>query len=220
MSDNVILTFGMGGWYPRGVKRMETKLATYLQNWDFKGWINEYPPGSPTHQENPYAFKAYAFKWAVDNGYKRALWLDSSVVPNKNPEPLFKKISENGYLILLNGWTNAVWSTETQLKYYGFTREQAKNVPHPIGGIIGMDFTNPIGKNMYDKFIQAADAGIFRGSWTNKKHEVSEDPTVLGSRHDQTCLGFIAYELGLEYSVHLAAYQNHGDFYFYILEAK
>lgn len=196
---------------------MRDRLASFQQSWDFQGWINQLPPNSPTHKEVPYAFKAYAFKWALEQGYKRALWLDSSVFPNKNPELMFDKIKDTGYLVLLNGWDNAVWSTDDQLKYYGFTREQAKAVKHPMATIMGMDFTNPIGRKIYDKFLQAAVDKMFCGPWGNRNGEVSRDRNVLGSRHDQTCLGFIAHELGLEYSIHLASYKAEGDFQFYVI---
>lgn len=217
MKENVIITFGQGGWYPKGVDRMREKLSKFPQNWDFQGWKNQLPPGSPPHSEIPYGFKAYALKWAFDKGYKRALWMDTSVIPNKNPEAKFKQIKDTGYLVLRNGWSNAVWSTDAQLKYYGFTRDEAEKVKHPMATIMGMDFTHPLGKKLYDMFLQAAKDKMFCGPWWNKNYEVSRDPRVLGSRHDQTCLGFIAYKLGLEHTEHQASYKPEGDFFFYVV---
>ena len=196
MRETVILSCGVGSWYPNGVVRLQNTLSKY-QDFDFHGWKGAFPPGSPTHNEVPYAFKAYGLKWAREQGYKRALWLDSSVYVHSDPSPVLKIIENGGYFLLLNGWNQAAWSTDAQLEYYGYTRDEAEKMQHPVGGLIGINFEHEKGKALFDMFIKAAEDKMFVGPWWNKNHEVSTDQRVLGSRHDQTCLGFITQKLEL-----------------------
>lgn len=216
MRETVILSFGAGSWYPQGVTRLQSLLGKY-QGFDFHGWKGSYPPGSPPHKEVPYGFKAYGLKWAQQQGYKRALWLDSSVYPHKDPTPVLNLIRDRGYFLLLNGWNQAAWSTDAQLKYYGYTRDEAEKMPHPVGGLIGVNFQHETGKALFDMYFKAAQDKMFVGPWWNKNHEVSKDPRVLGSRHDQACLGFIAQKLDLKLmSGNFIDYSEKKDTFFYV----
>jgi len=75
---NVILNVASGRWFPVAQDRLIASLAHVCEPSDTCIWRNSYPPGSPTHEENPYVFKIHAFRQAIRLGYSRALWLDSS----------------------------------------------------------------------------------------------------------------------------------------------
>jgi hypothetical protein len=209
MANNVIVSCGVGGWYPRGLDRLGSTLQKF-SGFDVKLFKN-YPEHCPDHHIQPYAFKAYTMQWAANQGYENALWLDAAVMANKDPNVLFDIINEKGYLILLNGWNQANWSTDAQLAYFGYTRDEAEKMPHPMACVFGISFKHDIGKEFLKLYKQAADDGIFKGSWTNTYGEVSKDMRVLGSRHDQTCIGFIAQKLKLEYTTNIVAYRGDLD---------
>lgn len=220
MHENIILSCGVGYWYPNGVNRLKNIVAQY-KGIDFKGWTEDFPPGSPSHKEVPYAFKTWALNWAKESGYKKALWLDSSIYPGKDPNQIFDIINTRGYFLSMNGWNQANWSTNEQLKYYGVTRDEAENMSHPVGGIVGINFEHKTGIQLFEHYLQAAIDKMFIGPWTNNNKEVSKDQRVLGSRHDQTCLGFISNKLNLELFVgNYLSYQADAEgFYFYAIPA-
>ncbi len=206
MSRRVVLTVATDKYCPFS-NRMGRVLSRY-SGFDFKAWNNALPPGSPGHKAHPYAFKAHAFKWAKEQGYDSALWLDSAVWPSKDPTPVFDEIENTGYWVCLNGWSQAVWSTDEQLKYFGVTREEAFSMQHAMACIIGFSFNSSIGNTAFELYLKAAKDGMFRGPWSNVNNEVSRDSRVLGSRHDQTCLGFIANKLSLKYMTNCVEYAN------------
>lgn len=206
MQSKLITSCGVGGWHPKGLLRMKSSLLKY-KGFDIKFWSDSFPPGSPTHQENPYAFKAWTMKWARDNGYKTVLWLDAAVWANKDPSPVFEHVERNGYLLLKNGdWNQGNWSTDKQLEYYNIDREIAFGIQHPMACMFGLSFDHDIGNEILDRYLKASQDGIFIGPWWNKEKEVSDDERVIGSRHDQTCLGYIAYDLKLSYDDDIVAY--------------
>jgi hypothetical protein len=206
ISKRLITSYGVGSWHPDGLLRMKKTLEKY-SGFDIKLWSDDYLPGSPTHQDNPYAFKTWTLKWAKEAGYKTVLWLDAAVWANKDPVSVFEHVEKNGYLLLKNGdWNQGVWSTERQLEYYKQTREQAFQIQHPMACMFGISFDHEIGNEIFNRYLQAAIDGVFIGPWWNHEHEVSDDERVLGSRHDQTCLGYIAYDLNLSYDDNIVAY--------------
>lgn len=208
MNKRVVLTFANSSLYIHCARRMKGVLSRY-SGYDVKHWINTLPPGSPTHKEQPYAFKAYAFKWARDNGYTSALWLDSAVWPSDDVSTVFEEIEKEGHWICLNGgWSQGVWSTDEQLDYFNVTREQAFNMQHPMACVIGFSFDHEVGGKAFDMYLKAAQDGMFNGPWKNINSEVSTDERVLGSRHDQTCLGFIVNKLGIKYRGEVVEYAN------------
>jgi hypothetical protein len=79
---------------------------------------------------------------------------------------------------------------------------------HAMACIIGISFRSEVCNNIYIEYLKAAKDGMFKGSWSNENQEVSTDNRVLGSRHDQTCLGFIANKLSLNYRIDNCEYAH------------
>lgn len=80
-------------------------LIEALKEVGFQGWVyyrlGGYP--QPTHTELvyagvPYAFKLFMLEEARNLGFRYLLWLDSSLFPLKNPQPLFEVIRQKGVL--------------------------------------------------------------------------------------------------------------------------
>lgn len=162
-------------------------------NWrDHLFFRTELPEGVPTHTEKPYAFKYYAINELRKAGHKNVLWVDSSIWAQHNPEPIFKLIQTDGYFLLNGGWSNGQWSSDKQLQAFNYTREEAFLIKHCIGGFFGLNFATETGNKILDEMMENID--LFPGAWDNKKKEISQDERVLGTRHDQTVLSFIAHK--------------------------
>ncbi len=198
MNDTVIISVGCGCWYPQGVVRLQASLDKVGYRGHVKIWANEFPPGSPTHHEIPYAFKAYALRWARRNGYRTAIWLDSSVWAQHNIDPIIDHIEDNGYIVFRNNpeWNTGQWATDSQLEAYGVTRDESFMIPHSNACSFGIRFDSDQGQQIYNEYL--ANTNLFYGSWTNEENQVSKDPRVLGSRHDQTVLSLIVWANGME----------------------
>lgn len=194
---NCIVNISVGGWYPKGAQRLKKSLDRVGFSGSFISWT-EYPPGVPSHQEKPYAFKCHAFKWALEQGYDNALWLDASAWANHSLQPVFDKIEQDGYFVLLNGWSSGHWCSDQQLAAFNLTREEAFNVPHPMGFMIGINFQSSEGMSLYRDYFDHQH--LFPGPWNNNDKSVSQDPRVLGTRHDQSILGLVIHRHKLKYT--------------------
>lgn len=163
-------------------------------------WTNEYPPGSPTHQQVPYAFKVHAFYEAMSRGYDRAIWLDSSTWLLK-PLP-WAQLGTKGYLLgEEHGWTVGHWCSPEARALLEATDEDLA-APLMEGKIIGLDFTNDKALAFLALWRHAAEIGAFNGSWSNH-------------RHDITCGGVIAHRLGMDLTANTVtpAPHDHSDAY-------
>lgn len=169
--------------YVYGKKRLRESLQEHY-NGDVYMYDNEYEVESPTHQENPYAFKIYAIEKMRQMGYKQVLWLDASVYAVKNVQPLFDWIKEKGFFMEAAGHWTGTWCNDETLAYFGITRDEAMQMPMFSAGFTGLDFENPIAVEFFEKWKASMNAGCFRGNWTNH-------------RHDMTCASIIANQMGL-----------------------
>ncbi len=97
--DCIVLFSSYDRVYPKYVK----SLIKALEEVGFKGNVyyrlGGYP--NPTKKEIlyagvPYAFKMFMLEEARNLGFRYLLWLDASVFPLKNPQPLFDLIRQKG----------------------------------------------------------------------------------------------------------------------------
>lgn len=156
---------------------------------------------SPLHKDNPYAFKIYAISSLREMGYDQILWLDASVFPVKNVEPVFDWLTEKGIFLEEAGHYAGTWSPQYVLDYFGITKEQAMQMPMFAAGYCGFDFRNPISIEFFAEWKESMLNGMFKGGW---------DVT----RHDMTCGSIIANKQGL-----LPLFSSGGQFFAYIGES-
>ena len=139
----VIISCGVGGWYAAGIDRMERSLIYHGYGGDMLFWRDEYPEGCPPHNENPYAFKIYAFREAFKRGYKIVVWLDCSFWAIKNPMPILDIINEHGLFAFRSGYNCAETCPDNLLYDVGITRDVAEQIPETATGIVGINIDNP-----------------------------------------------------------------------------
>jgi hypothetical protein len=212
--DKCIVNFGSGSFSVGQERLKRTFRAEGGYEGDFLCFTNEIElDGCPSHSQVPYAFKAYAMKRAQAMGYKKIMWIDSSVYAVKPISKAFEIIDRLGYLLLPGGWNTGQWCSDAALETLGLERESSFDIPHIMACVMGLDLTNEKSCAFLDRYYECANDGItFHGAWSNTNREVSQDERVLGHRHDQTAASAISWKLGMrDWQPNLLIYDETGD---------
>ncbi|HSX11899.1 MAG TPA: hypothetical protein VLF61_00210 [Rhabdochlamydiaceae bacterium] len=166
--------------YPEGLKH----LIDHIVKSDYRGHILYRIGGWPNCEAGdfslagvPYAFKVCFFKEAERLGYKRCLWLDSSIIPLKSLNALFAIIEKKGYLAMGNRFMVASFFNEASAKFFKLSMEEIAHIPSCSSGIFGLDFSHAKARQALELWYSAA-----------------QDPTAFFSaRPDQNSLSLILY---------------------------
>lgn len=189
-----IISVGCGHWYPQGIERLKKSLNYH--GWAGEEFIQTYLPANcPTHQENPYAFKVFAFEEAIKKGFTHIVWLDASFWAVKNPMPLFDYINEHGYFFFKTGYNLAQSCNDEILKYAGITRDEAEKISEAATGIIALNFQHEKAQAFFFRWKEYMEAGMFRGSRLHAGQ--SKDRRFLFHRQDQSAANLAMHELGM-----------------------
>jgi hypothetical protein len=177
------------------------------------------PPGWPTHEEKPYAFKSYALH-AASKIFDCLVWCDASVVPIRSLEPLWERIERYGYWMSRSGWNNYQWTADsaypdlfpiqTEISSIDW-RALNHKIPHVVAGAFGLNVRHELGRAFLDEYYRlASTTRAFCGPWINANRPEYAGmphtarlapcgpPDVLGHRHDASCASVIAWRLGFE----------------------
>jgi len=206
----VIVSTGKNGWYRKGVDRLENSLVHHGFAGKTYFWKDEYPPNSPTHEENPYAFKIFEFDYAISQDADVILHLDASFWCIQNPHKLFDLINDKGVIGFRTGYNMAQTSSDAALEWAGFTRDEAEQLPEIASGMVGLRMTNPNGKKVFELWKEGMELGLFK---TNRLHDINDsaDPRLVHARQDQTLYSLAIHRCGLNIDdVDYVAYYNNG----------
>jgi hypothetical protein len=205
-----IISCGVGGWYGIGVERLERSLIHHGYAGSMIMYKNEYPPLSPRHEENPYAFKIALFREAIARGFRQILWVDSSFWCIRNPHELFDIINDKGVFAFRSGYNCAQTCSDHLLEYVGFTRDEAEKLPEIATGAVGINIDNPDGYAVFEYWAELCDRGLFKNSRTHDLGD-SSDPRFLFGRQDQSAFSMAVHKHGLEFEyVDYVSYYNQG----------
>jgi hypothetical protein len=174
-------------------------------------WTGTLPPGSPPHEEEPYAFKLFALREAVRRGFESLLWLDSPCVAAGQPSAVFDRLERNGQLFVTAGDRLGNWSNDANLSACGLSRDAAMGVPLIHGSFIGLHLGRPPVRAWLEGMFAALGSGHFRGPYFSPHAPaefrarrpgtpagfVSRDPRAWGHRHDEAVGSALARRLGL-----------------------
>lgn len=207
-----VLNWAKGAWYPEGQKRLVDSLKKVGFQGDVFAFTEEHQIGCKTHAEVPYAFKPYAFKYIMEQGYDQILWCDASVWAIKPIDVIFEEMEKNDYCLFHN-CSAGEYSSDASIASFGITREESFAIPMLMGLCMGFNMNAEICKEFHKRWFEKANDGItFPGSWHNNNKEVSEDSRVRGHRHDQTAASLIAHQLGMKFIIphftYFQYYQN------------
>ncbi len=199
MKRHCIVNVAVGEGHVRGQERLRASLTYWYYQGDFLAWTDTYPPGSPTHQQTPYAFKFYAIQEALKRGYDTVLWLDASFWFVAEPMKIMNVIDERGYALWLCGFAVGQWTKDGALAPMRIGREESFEIPLVMGGAIGISANSCAAMRFQNRLLAYAGDGItFPGPWSNKNGEASADSRVLGHRHDQPPISVEAQRLLME----------------------
>jgi glycosyltransferase involved in cell wall biosynthesis len=179
--ENCVLiyaTFNMG--YPKGFKR----ILQAITDSDFKGHILYRIGGWPNTEGGdlvlshvPYAFKVSFFREAERLGYKRALWLDTPVVPLVSLNDIFARIQEKGYFVVGNTHRVGPYVNAKAAAFFGLSLEETYSIPSCSAGLFGVDFSHKTSKNIINWLYHAA----------------LDKDAFFSTRSDQNALSMILY---------------------------
>lgn len=187
-----IVCVGVGGWYAKGVDRLESSLNYHGYWGKFFGWKDELPEGAETHLQNPYNYKLHAIEYARDRGYTHVLLCDASLWAIKNPMPVFDYFNEHGIFAFRTGYNCAQSVNDRTLRAFGVERDEAENITEYASGCVGFNFKNPKAMEVYNEWWIAMRKGLFKGS---RQHDgQSSDPRFLFHRQDQSSLSMVLYK--------------------------
>ena len=156
--------------------------------------------GSPSQDQQPYAFKLHAIETVRNQGYDIVLWCDSVLQLTQPLDGLLQEVEDVGVYLPQDGWKVGMFANDKALAHYGLTRDQAMELPTLWACFMGFDFRNPRAHVFFDKWKEAMHAGLFHGHYSNEDGSQSADPRCKGHRHDQTCAELIAHTCGFPLS--------------------
>lgn len=194
------------GPYVAGQRRLQAAVSATTE---FVCWTDALPPGSPTHHDVPYAFKAFAIEAARQRGLRYVLWADASINPIRPLDSLWELIERQGYWISNNGWDNGEWTWPTAYADLGIAPADNWGIKHVIATSFGLDLEHPKGGAFFAEYLRLAKTQAFCGPWFNRRHPDYAhhglsphtgdwpDARIRGHRHDQTAASVVAHRLGL-----------------------
>jgi len=194
LRNTAVACVAVGKWYPRGLERLDQSLNRIHYPGKKLFWENEYPSGSPTHQDVPYAFKAYALQEAVNQGLDAVLWLDASCWAVTKIDAIFQVAEERKIACWLDGYWMGQWCADHALEKLGVTREESFTIPIITGRINCMDLRTEVGRGLAQYQLKHAKLGTYIGAWTNENQQVSTDDRVTGHRHDMPSLSLYTHQ--------------------------
>lgn len=148
------------------------------------------------NNEVPYQFKVAMFQMAIDNGYDQVIWMDSTTRMMKHPKNLLDQAKKQGVVTFHNlGHPLCHWISDAALTKLGVNpkdREYINTLPQIMACVIIFDFTNPKGKEIFQKWKQHSQDGVsFQNGYG------SERPEFIAHRHDQAILSYIVHKEGI-----------------------
>lgn len=190
---------------------------------DVRRWVEQWPPGSPTHHQVHYAFKVHAIEDARARGFTSILWLDVSCHAVAPLEPLWQVIERDGHFLCgepqLDPETGLVtnppatmdrlgtWSSDHSLGCFGLSRDDAMKVTLLSGTCIGLDLEHPRSLEFLNRLRAFAVPAHFNGTHKSglklaregteptERGRISDDPRVEGHRSDEVYMTLLAREL-------------------------
>lgn len=144
-------------------KQGQERLIEHIKNSDYKGHILSYHGGWPDLEGGslvlahvPFAFKSCIIKEAQALGYKRILWLDSSILPLTSLSNIFNWIKDKGYFAVANYHSIEDYCSPQAAGYFGFNLKNTGNLVSCQAGFLGVDVTRDEGRTILDEFYKAA----------------------------------------------------------------
>lgn len=152
-----------------------------------KGWPKPYLIHGHTHAEMPYQFKVAMIQLALEKGYERIIWLDSSMQLKKDLTPLFDGLSGVTMFHNLGHDTYKYLSDDAAGKLF-IDDHELRSIPQVWGGAFALDFS----KEKCNLFFETLKDYSLNGSF---KDGGSRRPSFVAHRHDQAVMSVLFHRI-------------------------
>lgn len=152
-----------------------------------KGWPQPKGLKNYTHSEMPYQFKTSMIQLALEQGYERIIWLDSSMQLKKDLTPLF---DEKTGITTFHNLGHPTWkyladhAIELLLNNFQGRPDPRTNVEQIWGGAFALDFNNENVQIFFEYLKQFSVNGSF-------KDGTSRHLGFIAHRHDQSVMSVL-----------------------------
>lgn len=158
-----------------------------------KGYPKPVGVKSFTHQEMPYQFKTAMIQLALEQGYERIIWLDSSMIIKKDLTPLFDSpCGVTGFENLGHPtWKYLSDNAHDILKKEGFNdpiEDDIYRIPQMWGGAFALNFEYDHAGMFFDSLKKFSVNGSFLTSGSRR-------PDFVAHRHDQSVMSVLAHNI-------------------------
>lgn len=218
MGSLAVITYADTPGYRRGVRRIDNCLSQLGFGGEFLPYLS-LPPGSPSHKDAPYGFKAFCLADAFSRGYEQVLYLDASTVILKPISTIFEVINRKGYYLHVSEddllGTIGRYCSDVALSIYGVPRRSVLDKKYHVGSFLGLsatpvcfEFIERFKKHCFDGSLEHA-GGEFDEYWWSAR----TDPLQIGHRQ-QSVTTLLAESLGMTDVTGLASVRpfNHEPF--------
>lgn len=151
-----------------------------------KGWPQPKGIASLTHSEMPYQFKTALIQEALEMGYERIIWLDSSMQLKKDLAPLFDN-SKTGVITFHNlGHPVHKYLSDKALELLDMSDDFIHEKSQIWGGAFMIDLTKYFARTFFERLKTFSVNGSFNNSGSKR-------PEFLTHRHDQAVMSMILH---------------------------
>lgn len=140
------------------------------------------------HSEVPYKFKFDLIQKAVNDGYKRIVWLDSSFIIKRDLNELFCEV---GFCFHNLGHPLYKYISDKAQSNLWLSDSDLLDTPQIWGGAFGLNFNNNITHNLLFSILKQADLGSFNEGTSAREGFVAH-------RHDQSVMSVLFKQFGVK----------------------
>jgi hypothetical protein len=140
------------------------------------------------HSEVPYKFKFELIRKAVNDGYKRIVWLDSSLIIKKDLNELFIGA---GFCFDNLGHPLCKYISDKSQSNLWLSDSDLLEIPQVWGGAFGLNFNYDISYKVLEDIIKQSELGSFNEG-TSARHG------FVAHRHDQAVMSVLFNRHGIK----------------------
>lgn len=154
------------GIYPELLLSLKEALEKTGFNGYFYYRIGGFP--HPTGRELkyagvPYCFKPFMMIEAYTLGFQKVIWVDASLLPVKNPAPLFAWLDEHSYLLYggdrLGDLLHPLILPQARITLEKIAGSQALDGPHVCAKLFGLNFQTTEAQKLLNQYYACVAAG-------------------------------------------------------------
>jgi hypothetical protein len=209
-----ITSVGCRDRYVPYLDRLEASLRAHAPNIPRLFFRDVWPPQSPTHQENHYAFKVHAMHSVYWAGFDIGIWLDAACEVIGDLAPIIEVVRSKGYYIAAGDEPLGEWVSDQALDKFQVSRDEAMKLKLCGGAIVAVNFraVEALGYEFVKQWKELSEQGLFYTSHSEHSPDrmrslrVSDgparevhslDPRCKGHRSDEACFSLMLHERGL-----------------------